>query len=225
MVTTAVSDALSKMKIGQPSKTVPEAPPSTAPQGRFSLRRMSPGSSGAGRPPRGGSEAGFFVPDLVKAPVDAVKNLFGGRGKSSLPAPPEAGSETAAAKYFRILREAQDAYESLPEPTSAKVRKRRQGIMHWKNQYKLLEDLSNEFRVTAQTPPTFLFTTSGDTGVPAENSIAFYLALHKAGVPAEMHIFEKGQHGLGLGLGDPALSEWPKLLENWLRARGLLARN
>jgi acetyl esterase/lipase len=90
---------------------------------------------------------------------------------------------------------------------------------------KLLEDLSNELRVTAQTPPTFLFTTSGDTGVPAENSIAFYLALHKAGVPAEMHIFEKGQHGLGLGLGDAALSEWPKLLENWLRARGLLARN
>jgi acetyl esterase/lipase len=76
---------------------------------------------------------------------------------------------------------------------------------------KLLEDLSNEFRVTAQTPPTFLYTTSGDTGVPAENSIAFYLALHKARVPAEIHVFEKGQHGLGLGLGDPALSEWPKL--------------
>jgi len=89
---------------------------------------------------------------------------------------------------------------------------------------KLLEDLSNELRVTAQTPPTFLFHTSGDTGVPSENSVAFYLALHKAGVAAEMHIFEKGQHGLGLALQDPALAEWPHLLANWLRGRGLLTR-
>jgi acetyl esterase/lipase len=87
---------------------------------------------------------------------------------------------------------------------------------------KLLEDLSNELRVTAQTPPTFLFHTSADTGVPAENSVAFYLALHKAGVPVEMHIFEKGPHGVGLDLKDPALGEWPTLLANWLRGRGLL---
>ena len=87
---------------------------------------------------------------------------------------------------------------------------------------KLLEELSNELRVTPQTPPTFLFHTSADTGVPAENSVAFYLALHKAGVPAEMHIFEKGPHGVGLDLADPALGEWPTLLANWLRGRGLL---
>ncbi len=89
---------------------------------------------------------------------------------------------------------------------------------------RLLEDLSNELRVTAQTPPTFLFHTSGDTGVPAENSVVFYLALRKAGVAAEMHIFEKGQHGQGLALQDPALAEWPHLLANWLRGRGLLTR-
>lgn len=89
---------------------------------------------------------------------------------------------------------------------------------------KLAEDLSNELRVTPETPPTFLFTTSADKAVPAENSIAFYLALHKAGVPAELHVFEKGPHGVGLDLKDPALSEWPTLLANWLRARGLLAK-
>jgi acetyl esterase/lipase len=89
---------------------------------------------------------------------------------------------------------------------------------------RLLEDLSNELRVTAQTPPTFLFTTSEDTGVPAENSVAFYLALHKAGVPAELHIFEKGPHGVGLDLGDPSLAEWSKLLGNWMRSRGFLSR-
>lgn len=89
---------------------------------------------------------------------------------------------------------------------------------------KLAEELSAELHVTAQTPPTFLFTTSADTGVPAENSIAFYLALHKAGVPAELHVFERGPHGVGLDLGDPALSEWPRLLANWLRGRGLLSK-
>jgi acetyl esterase/lipase len=86
----------------------------------------------------------------------------------------------------------------------------------------LVKSLSSELQVTAQTPPTFLFTTSGDTAVPAENSVMFYLALHKAGVPAELHVFEKGPHGVGLGGMDPALEEWPRLLVNWFRTRGLL---
>jgi acetyl esterase/lipase len=89
---------------------------------------------------------------------------------------------------------------------------------------KLLENLSNDLQVTPQTPPTFLFSTSEDTGVPSENSVAFYLALHKAHVPAELHIFQKGPHGVGLDLDDPALGEWPKLLINWLRGLGLLEK-
>jgi acetyl esterase/lipase len=89
---------------------------------------------------------------------------------------------------------------------------------------KLVQELSNELHVTSQTPPTFLFTTSEDTVVPAENSVNFYLALHKAGVPAELHVFQKGPHGVGLDLGDPTLAEWPVLLANWLRERGLLTK-
>jgi acetyl esterase/lipase len=88
---------------------------------------------------------------------------------------------------------------------------------------KLVELLSNELQVTADTPPTFLFHTNADTGVVAENSVRFYLALRKAKVPAEMHIFETGPHGVGLALADPALNAWPVLLTNWLRGRGLLA--
>lgn len=88
---------------------------------------------------------------------------------------------------------------------------------------KLVENLSNELQVTAQTPPTFLFHTDADTGVPPENSVLFYLALRKAGVPAEMHIFERGPHGVGLALADPALSTWPAILANWFRERGLLS--
>jgi acetyl esterase/lipase len=87
---------------------------------------------------------------------------------------------------------------------------------------KLVESLSNELQVTAQTPPTFLFHTNADTGVPPENSVLFYMALRKAGIPAEMHIFEKGPHGVGLGNTDPALSEWSILLAKWFRTRGIL---
>ena len=86
----------------------------------------------------------------------------------------------------------------------------------------LAANLSNETQVTPRTPPTFLFHTNGDTGVPPENSVLFYLALRKAGVPAEMHIYERGEHGVGLALFDPILSTWPKRLEDWMRLNGWL---
>jgi acetyl esterase/lipase len=91
----------------------------------------------------------------------------------------------------------------------------------------LAESLSNEKQVTSETPPTFLFHTSEDTAVPVENSVRFYLALRKAGVPAEMHIYEKGRHGIGLGTRDPklafALGTWPGRLHDWMQLGGLLA--
>ena len=86
----------------------------------------------------------------------------------------------------------------------------------------LARSLSSETQVTPSTPPTFIYQTNADTTTPAENAVSYYLALRKAGVPAEMHIFKDGRHGSGLGMTDPALSEWPKLLTNWLRASGLL---
>jgi acetyl esterase/lipase len=100
----------------------------------------------------------------------------------------------------------------------------RKNLLGEKPDAKLLYDLSNDTQVTPQTPPTFLFHGDADIGVSPENSVAFYLALRKAGVPAEMHIFAKGDHGVGLALGDLALAEWPALLINWLRGLGLLTR-
>ncbi len=85
----------------------------------------------------------------------------------------------------------------------------------------LVELLSNEEHVTKDTPPTFLFHTSDDPVVPVQNSIYFYLALRRAGVPAEMHIYEHGKHGVGLAQDIPELSTWPTLLANWLKLRGL----
>jgi acetyl esterase/lipase len=87
---------------------------------------------------------------------------------------------------------------------------------------KLVENLSNELQVTKDTPPTFLFHTNEDTAVPPENSVLYYMALRKAGVPAEMHIYERGRHGLGLAQMDAAGGTWPARLADWLRTRGLL---
>ena len=84
----------------------------------------------------------------------------------------------------------------------------------------LVASLTNETQVTRRTPPTFLFHTNSDSGVPAENSVLFYLALRKAGVPAEMHIYERGEHGVGLALFDPVLSSWPRRLEAWMKLHG-----
>jgi acetyl esterase/lipase len=86
----------------------------------------------------------------------------------------------------------------------------------------LARSLSGELAVTAQTPPTFIFQTNGDTTVPAENSIYYFLALRKAGVTAELHVFQRGPHGVGLGMDDFALAEWPALLANWLRVNSFL---
>ena len=86
----------------------------------------------------------------------------------------------------------------------------------------LARRLSTDTLVSSRTPPTFLFHTNADTAVPVENSIHYFLALRKAGVPAEMHIFKDGPHGVGMPMNDPALSEWPKVLANWLRASRFL---
>jgi acetyl esterase/lipase len=96
----------------------------------------------------------------------------------------------------------------------------------------LIESLSNERQVTKETPPTFLAHTNADNGVPAENSLLFALALRKAGVPVELHLFERGAHGLGLGSGtpqfrippEPSFQVWPKLCETWLKNQGFLDR-
>lgn len=96
---------------------------------------------------------------------------------------------------------------------------------------KLVENLSNEKQVTKNTPPTFIFQTTADTAVPAENAVLFYLACKKAGVPVEMHIYEKGRHGVGLGRdprwtgGEKSVENWTDLLTVWMKARRLLLKS
>jgi acetyl esterase/lipase len=86
----------------------------------------------------------------------------------------------------------------------------------------LAQKLSGELAVTKDTPPTFIFHTADDAVVPVENSVQYFLALRQAGVPAEMHVFEKGPHGVGLANDNAALSPWSALLATWMRSRGLI---
>lgn len=86
----------------------------------------------------------------------------------------------------------------------------------------LVSSLSNEKQVTSDTPPTFVWHTTEDPVVPVENSIAFYMACRKAGVPVELHVFEKGRHGLGLARGHVGAEHWPELLQAWMKLHGWL---
>jgi acetyl esterase/lipase len=81
----------------------------------------------------------------------------------------------------------------------------------------LAKQVSTNLRVTPRTPPCFIFQTDEDTVVPAENAVQFYLALRKNQVPAELHIYRPGPHGVGLMQGDPVLGTWPQHLAAWLR--------
>ena len=90
----------------------------------------------------------------------------------------------------------------------------------------LIEFLSNEKQVTKDTPPVFLWHTWEDTAVPIENSLQFAAALRKAGVRFDLHVYEKGGHGLGLGVRQfpPAdagrLLPWTADCVYWLKQRG-----
>lgn len=90
--------------------------------------------------------------------------------------------------------------------------------------------LSNEEQVTKETPPAFVVHTVNDAGVPVENSLMFAGALRRAGVPFELHLYERGPHGFGLGTArgnipaDPVLSTWPAHAAAWLRLRGFAAK-
>src|SRR5258707_1067533 len=81
----------------------------------------------------------------------------------------------------------------------------------------------NKMQVTKDTPPCFLFHTFEDKVVPMENSLNFVAALRKAGVPFELHTYEHGAHGVGLGskvYGGGERHAWTIECARWLKERG-----
>lgn len=86
----------------------------------------------------------------------------------------------------------------------------------------LLELLSNEKQVTRETPPCFIWHTWEDSGVKVENSLDFAAALRKNGAPFDLHIYQKGGHGMGLGGGRAGGEQHPWAADClfWLQAQG-----
>lgn len=81
-----------------------------------------------------------------------------------------------------------------------------------------------DIRVTHRTPPTFLVQAQDDPVDPVENSLAYYTALQKAHVPAELHVFAKGGHAFGLRHTNAPITDWPQPAEAWLREIGMIPK-
>jgi acetyl esterase/lipase len=90
------------------------------------------------------------------------------------------------------------------------------------NDYNMVEHYSNELHVTKETSPTFLVHASDDKAVPVENSIRFYQALIENNVPTEMHIYQSGGHGFGMGKAGTPAASWPARLKEWMAGINLL---
>ena len=91
----------------------------------------------------------------------------------------------------------------------------------------LVRELSNELQVTKDTPPCFVWHTYEDSGVPVENSLQFAEALRRAGVPFDLHIYQKGPHGLGLGTREWSPEKrhpWTRDCIFWLQAQGFVKK-
>ena len=86
----------------------------------------------------------------------------------------------------------------------------------------LVESYSNEKHVSADTPPAFLVLADDDKAVVPQNSIAFYSALKSHGIPAEMHIFQRGGHGFGMRKNGIAADQWPDLFKSWMQAMQII---
>ncbi len=85
-------------------------------------------------------------------------------------------------------------------------------------------ELNPNIPVTSQTPPTFLLQAEDDPLAHVENSLVYYAALKKAGVPVEMHLYAHGGHGFGLRRTDLPITAWPQLVETWLGTIGTISQ-
>ena len=85
-------------------------------------------------------------------------------------------------------------------------------------------ELNPNVPVTRQTPPTFLLHAEDDPVDGVNNSLVYFAALKRAGVPAEMHVFVKGGHAFGLRPTESPITRWPQFVEEWLTIIGMLSR-
>jgi acetyl esterase/lipase len=84
--------------------------------------------------------------------------------------------------------------------------------------------LNPDIHVTKETPPTFLVQAEDDHVDNVDDSLAYYIALRKAGVPTEMHLYAKGGHAFGLRRTNLPITWWPDLVEMWLKTIGMMSK-
>jgi acetyl esterase/lipase len=136
-------------------------------------------------------------------------------GSASSPDPIERVSDRpdfAIVSYGRFSMD-----ESIPRATNM------EGLLGDHPTQAMLDTISVVKLVTKNTPPIFIYSTTADQTVNSMNATALYDALKRAGVPVELHIFERGPHGTGMAqtLKDlPELAIYPTLLENWMELHG-----
>jgi acetyl esterase/lipase len=85
--------------------------------------------------------------------------------------------------------------------------------------------LNPDIQVTGQTPPTFLLQAEDDHVDSVYDSLSYYIALQKAGVPAEMHLYAQGNHAFGLRRTKFPITDWPRLVERWLETIGMISES
>jgi acetyl esterase/lipase len=128
-------------------------------------------------------------------------------------APRDAADKLSARPDFAML-----AYPVISMDASIAHAGSRQNLLGEQPDAAMLKAYSNDACVTAKTPEAFIFLPDDDAAVPAENSIRYYLALRRAKVKAELHVFRDGGHGFGIRMATGPVGAWTSLCENWLRA-------
>lgn len=86
------------------------------------------------------------------------------------------------------------------------------------NDWKIIQNFCNELQVNGQTPPAFIALADDDAGVKPRNSIEYYMALKREGIPAELHIFKEGGHGFGMHKTGKAHDQWPFMVVEWMKS-------
>lgn len=166
---------------------------------------IDPGKIGVWGFSAGGHLAGYLATEPFtqnRASVDPVERVT-------------AHPDFAIFSYARLTMD-----DSVPRPSNLEA------LVGNNPSPETLDDISYARHVTKETSPSFLYSTTADQQVNSLNASAFYDALKRAGVPAELHIFELGPHGTGMGQNLRGLAEleiWPTLLEHWMQLHGWMS--
>jgi acetyl esterase/lipase len=129
----------------------------------------------------------------------------------------EPADSTSARPDFSLL-----IYSVISMDSSITHSGSRDNLLGEKPSKEVVKHFSNELQVSKQTPPAFLVHSIDDDAVPVQNSINYAMALKKFNIPCELHVYQTGGHGYGLGRSSNTESSWPEACKKWLRAKGFL---